>query len=83
MKRIAIGMIALGIMTGPVYAQQQQKQDDAFSLEREAKKRDTEQIDRQYKAMMRRTDPEKVTRVDPWHNMRAPSNSTADLNNKR
>jgi len=77
MKRIAIGVITLGLLTGPVFAQK--ISDDPIILDQQMKKKDREELDQKYRATLRRTDQgQTVTRIDPWQNMRAPT----DANNK-
>jgi len=76
MKRIFVSAIMLGILVGPVYAQGQ-KEDPAQALERAAKKKNDIEIDRKYRATLQKTDQAAArVRVDPWANMRAPSDTT-------
>jgi hypothetical protein len=76
MKRIFVSAIIFGILVGPVYAQGK-KEDAAQALERAAKRKNDIEIDQKYRAALQRTEQNAApTRVDPWANMRAPSDST-------
>ncbi len=76
MKRIFVSAIMFGILVGPVYAQGK-KEDPVQALERANKKKNDIEIDRQYRATLQKTDQAAAqARVDPWANMRAPSDTT-------
>jgi hypothetical protein len=78
MKRFIVSAIMLGILVGPVYAQgQASKEDSEQALERATKKKHDIEIDQQYRATLRKTDQNATpTRIDPWANMREPTQST-------
>jgi hypothetical protein len=78
MKRFIISAIMLGILAGPVYAQgRAAKEDPEQALERAAKKKNDIEIDQQYRATLRKTDQNAApARIDPWANMREPTQST-------
>ena len=73
MKKIAIGLIVLGVLAGPALAQKRggggAQQPTPEELE---KKRDAAELDLQYKETLRRSNAGATTpvRVDPWANMR-------------
>jgi hypothetical protein len=75
MKRIVVSAILLGFVVGPAYAQGK-KEDPAEALERAAKKKNDIEIDQKYRAALQKTGQSAApARIDPWANMRAPSDS--------
>jgi hypothetical protein len=73
MKKIAIGLVALGVLAGPALAQKsgggQQQQPTPEEIQ---SKRDAADLDKQYKATLKRSNSGTTApaRVDPWANMR-------------
>lgn len=74
MKKFAIGLVVLGVLAGPALAQkggggQQPQQPTPEEIQ---SKRDAAELDKQYKATLRRSNSGATTpaRVDPWANMR-------------
>jgi hypothetical protein len=75
MKRLIIGATLLGILAGPVYAQQKQE-DSLMVLEEKQRKSDAAAVDRQYRSVLEKTRKDAAeNRTDPWANMRGPDDS--------
>lgn len=72
MRRMTIAVVLSAILTTPVYAQagRQQHQETPEDIR---KKKDAEALDQEYKSTLKRTNKEDAVRIDPWANMRAPS----------
>ena len=72
MRRTTTALVLLAILTTPVYAQagRQQRQETPEDIR---KKKDAEALDQEYKSTLKRTNKEDAVRIDPWANMRAPS----------
>ena len=70
MKKIAIGLVVLGVLAGPVLAQKGGAQQP--SPEEMRQKRDAAELDLQYKETLKRSNSGATmpVRVDPWANMR-------------
>ena len=69
MRKIAIATMFLGLLAGPVYAQQ--KPVSAMSDDEKVKAAAADTIDRQYRSTLDSTRKAATeTRVDPWSNMR-------------
>ena len=77
MKRLSIGAILLAMLAGPALAQQPSMDSkDPAILEREQKRKDSEEVDKRYKATMERTRQNTTApRADPWSNMRGADDS--------
>jgi hypothetical protein len=71
--------LATTLLSGPAFAQaggEQQK--SGPQLEDEARAKRNAEIDKEYRAMRKHTeDTTKTTKIDPWLNMRAPTDSAA------
>lgn len=69
MKKIAIGLLMLGVLAGPALAQKGAQQPSPEDIQR---KRDAAELDQQYKETLRRSNSGVTTpaRVDPWAKMR-------------
>jgi hypothetical protein len=68
--------LATSLLSGPAFAQspQGEKQKTGPQLEDEARARRNAEIDKEYRAMRKHTvDTGKTTKIDPWLNMRAPT----------
>ena len=76
-RSLIAGAILAGCFAGPVYAQSKDK--EPLELEAEARKKDADAVDKQYKATLQRTNRGKAateTRAsDPWSNMRGADDS--------
>jgi hypothetical protein len=74
-RKIVVSSIVLGVLAGPVFAQQKRPDDPLVIMEKEKKDR-AEAVDQQYKKTLDQTrrQPD-ATRSDPWANMRGPSDS--------
>ncbi|HXZ23039.1 MAG TPA: hypothetical protein VEH78_09770 [Pseudolabrys sp.] len=73
MRRAAVAVVLLAMLTTSVFAQgrgQQQRQETPEEIQ---KKKEVEAVDQQYKSTLQRTKKEENVRVDPWANMRAPN----------
>jgi hypothetical protein len=73
MRRTTVAVAILTLLTTPVLAQQnQQRQETTQEIQ---KRKDAESVDQQYKTMLKRAQSQKeeTVRVDPWANMRAPT----------
>ena len=69
MRKLVAGIIALGFLSGPAFAQK--KDDDPLVIQEREKKQQAEALDRQYKRTLDQTRKEVETpRNDPWANMR-------------
>lgn len=72
MRRVIIGLFAVAVMAPPAFAQNRGKPPTPEEIE---KKRETENLDRQYKSMLERTSKQDgPVRIDPWANMRGTNN---------
>jgi hypothetical protein len=74
MRKIVATAFVLGLLGGPVFAQQSRPDDPIMIQERE-KQQQAEALDKQYKRTLDRTRKESDTpvRSDPWANMRGPN----------
>ena len=73
MRRTTVAVAIFALLTTPVLAQQnQQRQETTQEIQ---KRKDAESVDQQYKTMIKRAQSQKeeTVRVDPWANMRAPT----------
>ena len=78
MKRIIAATVVLASLTGPGFAQQQQKDDDPAVMEQKQKKLEAESVDKRYKSTLDKTRQDTTaTRVDPWSNIRGADDSKA------
>ena len=84
MKRVIAviaGLSALAVLTGPLYAQGSKRQQAPTALQAEdlQKKKDAEKAEREYNAMMKKTQGQATPteRVDPWQNMRSADDGKA------
>lgn len=71
MRKIAIAAMFLGLLAGPVYAQQ--KPVSAMSDDEKVKAAAADTVDRAYRSTLDSTShkaPAVAPRVDPWSNMR-------------
>jgi hypothetical protein len=71
MRKLVVGTVMLGLLGGPVFAQQSRPDDPIMIKERE-KQQQAEALDKQYKRTLDQTRKESdaPTRNDPWANMR-------------
>ena len=77
MKKLLVGAILLGFLSGPAFAQK--REDDPIMIQERDKKQQAEALDKQYKRTLEQTRKDsEATRTDPWANMRGASD-----NNKR
>lgn len=76
MKKIAVAAVVLIALAVPASAQQ-----GKFDAQDEAKKREAERLDKQYKAILQLTDKATPTKTDPWQNMRGAQSETAKPKN--
>jgi hypothetical protein len=79
-RMVTAAALATSLLAGPAFAQMQMgdKQKTGPQLEDEARAKRNAEIDKEYRRMRQHTeDSSKVTKVDPWQNMRAP---TVDAN---
>jgi hypothetical protein len=76
MRSFIISAVVAGCLAGPAYAEEKTPK----QIEAEQKKKDAEEIDRQYKATLERvkknTNTPENRPTDPWQNMRGPSDSS-------
>jgi len=75
-KILTIAALATSLLTGPAFAQfgGGEKEKTGPQLEDEAKAKRNAEIDKEYSAMRKHTlDAQKATKIDPWQNMRAPT----------
>ena len=72
MKKFAIGLVVLGVLAGPALAQKGGGGQQQPTPEEIQSKRDAAELDKQYKATLKRSNSGATTpaRVDPWANMR-------------
>lgn len=72
MKRFTIAAIVLGLLAGAAFAQPKAHKGGGSGQEvDEAKAKEAEGIDRQYKSTLQRTRKDAApVRTDPWSNMR-------------
>ena len=76
MRRLAICVFLLGSLVSPAHAQEDRKADDPIVLDEERRKKDSIDVDRQYKSTLQRTRQEtKTAPNDPWSNMRGGDDS--------
>jgi len=74
MKKVTFALFALALLAGPALAQGRGGAGAEPSAEEMEKKRDQAQLDRQYKNALRRSATDAApAKVDPWANMRGPS----------
>lgn len=71
MKKLVVCTIVLGLLSGPVLAQQSRSDDPLIIKERD-KQQQAEALDKQYKRTLDQTrkESDSPTRNDPWANMR-------------
>jgi hypothetical protein len=76
-KKVAAAAIAFAVLTGPAFAQQ--KQEDPMKMIDEQKKKDAQELDKQYQETMRKTNGGTAVpaKVDPWSNLRGTTDSKA------
>ncbi len=80
MRKLTISAIVLALLAGPALAQQprQQQGNPSQQAEEEAKSKNADAIDRQYKATLDRTRKDVApVRTDPWSNMRSADDGKA------
>ena len=71
MKRFTIAAIVLGLLAGPAFAQGKGQKSGSGQEVDEAKAKEAEAIDRQYKSTLERTRKDVApVHTDPWSNMR-------------
>lgn len=71
MKRFTIAAIVLGLLAGPAFAQPKSQRGGSGQEVDEAKAKDAEAVDRQYKSTLERTRKDAApVRTDPWSSMR-------------
>jgi hypothetical protein len=77
MKKIIIATATLALLAAPALAQKRGQQAQQPSAEDMDKKRQSEALDQQYKATLKRMDKDgAATRTDPWSNMRDSADAT-------
>lgn len=76
MKKIAVAAIVLMSLAAPAHAQQ-----GKYDAQDEAKKREAERLDKQYKTILQLTDKATPVKTDPWQNMRGGQSETAKPKN--
>ncbi len=70
--------LAASLLTGPAFAQfKGEKERNPLAEEEENRRKQNVEVDKQYNAMRRNTqfDAAKSTKIDPWSNMRAPTDT--------
>ena len=74
MKKIVASVIALGLLSGPVFAQKS-RADDPIMIQERNKQQQAEALDKQYKRTLDQTRKEgdAPVRSDPWEKMRGPN----------
>ena len=74
MKKIVAGAIVLGLLGGPVFAQNS-RTDDPIMIQERNKQQQAEALDKQYKRTLDQTRKEgdAPVRSDPWAKMRGPN----------
>lgn len=70
MRKLVVSTVMLGLLSGPVFAQQ--RSDDPIAIKEREKQQQAEALDKQYKRTLDQTRKESdaPTRNDPWANMR-------------
>jgi hypothetical protein len=77
MRRVLTAALALAVLAGPVYAQDERQKDPA-ELERERQKKEMEDNERAYNETVRRTrTTAPAAKVDPWRGVRPADNSSS------
>lgn len=75
MKIMIAATVVLAALTGIAFAQGS-KDDDPIIMEQKQKKKDAEEIDKNYKSTLDKTRKDTAaTRTDPWSNMRGADDS--------
>lgn len=70
--------LAAALLSGPAFAQfNKEKEPNPMAEKEEAHRKQNAEIDKQYNAMRKHTenDAQKAAKIDPWQNMRAPSDN--------
>lgn len=71
MKKLTIGLFVLALLAVPAHAQRRGGGGEPPSPEEMEKKRDQAELDKQYKAALKRSNSDSSSaKVDPWANMR-------------
>jgi hypothetical protein len=81
-KRVFAVALAACVLAAPAYAQNQDKgdkDDEPLVQIEKTKKRDREDVDKQYSRAMQRTSSKgtEAVKTDPWSNMRGPDDPKA------
>jgi hypothetical protein len=77
MRRVLTAALALAVLAGPAYAQDERQKDPA-ELERERQKKEMEDNERAYNETVRRTrTTAPAAKVDPWRGVRPADNSSS------
>jgi hypothetical protein len=75
MARFIVALVLLAVIAGPALAQKKPP-DTPLALEEQQKKKEAEEVDKQYNAMRKNRDQAATSvRVDPWQNMRGADDS--------
>jgi hypothetical protein len=80
MRTLVIAAFALAVLAAPAAAYAQQNAEDPLQLKYEAERRDQERVEREYNAMMRKTQRGQTETVkkDPWGIVRPVENQSKD-----
>jgi hypothetical protein len=75
LRALIAGALMAGCLAGPVNAQE--KKDNPLKTEEDQRRKDGEEIDRQYKSTLQRTrkDATETRATDPWQSMRGTDDS--------
>jgi hypothetical protein len=78
-KRVFAAALAVFVLTAPAYAQEKKDDDEPLVQIEKSKKRDREDVDKQYSRAMQRTSSKgtEAVKTDPWSNMRGPDDPKA------
>jgi len=73
-RRLTIAAALLAVLAGPALAQR--KPYSAMNDQEKAKQKEVDAVDQQYRSTLKKTDKETAeTPIDPWSNMREPSDA--------
>jgi hypothetical protein len=75
LRALIAGALMAGCLAGPVYAQKQK--DNPLKIDEDLRRKEGEEIDKQYKSTLQRTRKEttETRSMDPWSNMRGTDDS--------
>jgi uncharacterized protein YxeA len=78
MAKCIVAILLLAIVAGPALAQNPKGANNPLVDEYARKKKEAEEIDKQYNAVRKNVDVQTTpTRVDPWQNMRGTDDAKA------